>query len=285
MIIWLASYPKSGNTLIRSMLSSYFFSKDGIYNFDLINNIKQFPSLKLFENLKIDPNNNNEIIQNYINVQNQFNNIKTVQLLKTHSYLFNFNNKYPFTNLSISLGAIYIVRDPRNVVSSLATFESKTIEEACNLILREHTTGGNLESNIDSQRTTTYVGSWGSNYNSWKSFKENKKYLLIKYEELISNKEKIFLKVLKFIYQLKGSRFEINYEKFKNTIRTTDFEYLKKLEKSEGFKEARLEKNTGQPIPFFNMGQKRDWRKIIDKKIREKIERAFKKEMEELDYL
>ena len=43
MIIWLASYPKSGNTLLRSMLAAYFFSKDGNYNFNLIKNIKQFP--------------------------------------------------------------------------------------------------------------------------------------------------------------------------------------------------------------------------------------------------
>ena len=32
MIIWLASYPKSGNTLVRSMLAAYFFSKDGAAN-------------------------------------------------------------------------------------------------------------------------------------------------------------------------------------------------------------------------------------------------------------
>ena len=43
MIIWLASYPKSGNTLLRSMLAAYFFSEDGNYNFELIKNIKQFP--------------------------------------------------------------------------------------------------------------------------------------------------------------------------------------------------------------------------------------------------
>ena len=36
MIIWLASYPKSGNTLLRSMLAAYLFSKDGIYDFSLI---------------------------------------------------------------------------------------------------------------------------------------------------------------------------------------------------------------------------------------------------------
>ena len=43
MIIWLASYPKSGNTLARSLLSSYIFSKDGNLNFKLLRNIKQFP--------------------------------------------------------------------------------------------------------------------------------------------------------------------------------------------------------------------------------------------------
>ena len=41
MIIWLASYPKSGNTLVRSLLTSYFFSKDGIFNQSLLKNIDQ----------------------------------------------------------------------------------------------------------------------------------------------------------------------------------------------------------------------------------------------------
>ena len=45
MFIWLAYYPKSGNTWLRSMLAAYFFSNTGIYNFDLITNIKQFLKL------------------------------------------------------------------------------------------------------------------------------------------------------------------------------------------------------------------------------------------------
>ena len=69
MFIWLASYPKSGNTLLRSMLASYFFSKDGIFNFDLIKNIKQFPNIALFKNLGIDIKNEKEVIKNYIKVQ------------------------------------------------------------------------------------------------------------------------------------------------------------------------------------------------------------------------
>ena len=40
MIIWIASYPKSGNTWIRSIISSYFFSDTGEFNFDLLGNIQ-----------------------------------------------------------------------------------------------------------------------------------------------------------------------------------------------------------------------------------------------------
>ena len=99
MIIWIASYPKSGNTLLRSMLSAYFFSKDGFYNFDLIKNIKQFPNITLFENLDIDIRNEEEVIKNYIKVQENFNKKKSIQFCKTHSCLFNYKDKYPFTNL------------------------------------------------------------------------------------------------------------------------------------------------------------------------------------------
>jgi hypothetical protein len=67
MIIWISSYPKSGNTIVRSLLSSYFFSKDGNFDFDLLNNIRQFPDFSLFEKLKIDTTNEKEVVKNYIN--------------------------------------------------------------------------------------------------------------------------------------------------------------------------------------------------------------------------
>ena len=46
MIIWIASYPKSGNTYIRSFLTSYYFSKKGKLDFNLLSNIPQFPSIR-----------------------------------------------------------------------------------------------------------------------------------------------------------------------------------------------------------------------------------------------
>ena len=61
MIIWLASYPKSGNTLTRSFLSSYFFSKDGTFSFDLLKNIKQYPHDELFAQLGVNLRDKHEV--------------------------------------------------------------------------------------------------------------------------------------------------------------------------------------------------------------------------------
>ena len=57
MIFWLASYPKSGNTLLRSILGSYFFSQDGNFNFNNLYKISQFPTQNQFTKLGIDINN------------------------------------------------------------------------------------------------------------------------------------------------------------------------------------------------------------------------------------
>ena len=72
MIVWLASYPKSGNTLLRSLIASYFYSEDGFFNFDLLKNFKYFPSQSFFKNLAINTSDDYEVIKNYINAQRQF---------------------------------------------------------------------------------------------------------------------------------------------------------------------------------------------------------------------
>ena len=49
MIIWLASYPKSGNTWIRAFLAAYYYSRDGIFDFKLLKKIDQYPKAKYFD--------------------------------------------------------------------------------------------------------------------------------------------------------------------------------------------------------------------------------------------
>ena len=284
MFVWLASYPKSGNTLVRSLLASYFFSKDGIFNFDLIKNIKQFPHAALFESLGFDIKNEKELIKNYIKVQESINQKNLTQFLKTHSYLFNIDGN-GFTDLNNTLGAIYIVRDPRNVVTSLANFLDISITKATDHLIQSPYIGGISNSNKRADIMKTYTGTWSGNFNSWKSFKSNRKYLLIKYEDLISNKEENLKKILKFIYKLKNINFEIDETKIKNVIQSTNFDNMKDLEKEKGFEEARINIETKEKIPFFNLGPKNEWKKLLDLEIIKKIEKAFKKEMKELEYL
>ena len=283
MFIWLASYPKSGNTLVRSMLAAYFFSNDGEYNFDLIKNIKQFPVNALFQRMGIDIQDEEEVIKNYIKVQASFNKKNSVQFLKTHSYLFNINN-HAFTDLKNSLGVVYIVRDPRNIVSSLANHMGISSEKSADILINSFKFG-NIFSDQIAEQTTLYLGTWNGNYNSWKSFKNEGRYLLIKYEDLIKDRDFTFRKILKFIYKLQGAKFKIDQKKFQNTIETTDFDRMKSMEKEKGFFEAKIQKETGKKIPFFNLGPKNDWRRLLDKKNINIIENNFKKEMLELGYL
>ena len=51
MILWLASYPKSGNTWLRALLSSYYYSKNGDFDFKMLNKIQGFPAIKYFKDV------------------------------------------------------------------------------------------------------------------------------------------------------------------------------------------------------------------------------------------
>ena len=131
MIIWLASYPKSGNTFLRSLLSSYLFTKDGNFTINSLKKIKQFPSIHLFNKFGIDTSNDLVLVENYIKVQQKLNLIdkQNIRFLKTHSSFHEING-HRFTDLNNTLGVIYIVRDPRNVVTSWANHSNYTIDEA-----------------------------------------------------------------------------------------------------------------------------------------------------------
>ena len=51
MIIWIASYPKSGNTLVRSMLASLLFAQNGKFNANNLQYINNYPESYHFEDL------------------------------------------------------------------------------------------------------------------------------------------------------------------------------------------------------------------------------------------
>ena len=277
MIIWLASYPKSGNTLLRSILASYLFSNDGNLKLDYIYKIRQFPSIDDFQKLKIDLSNEKEVFQNFIEAQKIINKDKKIKFVKTHSSLARIN-ECNFTDFNNSLGAIYMVRDPRNVVTSFAHHYNLSIGQAVSVM-------------IDPKRWLvktdlvykTFMSSWSINYNSWKQMKN--KVLFVKYEDLLNRKKTTLIKIFKFLDELGFKNLKLDMAKLNKVIESSDFSTMQKLEKNEDFKEGVIDQETGKRKTFFRLGPKNDWKQILDNKYREKIEIVFKKEMTELGYL
>jgi hypothetical protein len=92
------------------------------------------------------------------------------------------------------------------------------------------------------------------------------------------------LKILKFLDQL-GMKSKLDIVKLNKAIKSTEFKKVKNLEQNETFYEGVLDSKTGKRKIFFNLGPSNDWRKLLDGKIKIKLEKAFKNEMVELGYL
>ena len=279
MIIWLASYPKSGNTFLRSLLSAYFFSNHGDFEFNLLKNIKQFPVNEIFTNIGIDINDKYSVAENYIKAQQEINKNKELQFWKTHSSFCKMYNKFNFSNLENSIGVIYIVRDPRNVITSFARHNSKEIKDTLELLINDLTIGN------EKNEPEVYTGSWNFNYNSWKVYNSSNKYFLVKYEDLVNDTKKVFIQTLNFINKVANINISIDEDKIDKAIKTTSFSRMQNLEEQYGFEEAKINEITGQKVKFFNLGPKNHWKNSLDERLRKKIEDKFKKEMLELNYL
>ena len=278
MIIWIASYPKSGNTLLRSILASYFFSNDGNFEFNHLDYIKQFPAIEHFRKMGIDLSNENEVFQNFIEAQKLINKENNkIKFIKTHSSLCKINN-CNFTDLKNTLGVIYIVRDPRNVVTSFAHHYNLNVEQATDTLIDETRWLIKTE-----KMYKTFLGSWNVNYNSWKQL--NERFMLVKYEDLVNKKKTTLIKIFKFIQTLNNEELKIDMVKVNKVIKSTEFYKMKTLEQKQIFTESSIESDTGKRKAFFNLGLKNDWKKILDNKNKKKIETSFKKEMSELGYL
>ena len=278
MIIWLASYPKSGNTFLRSLLASYFYSENGDFEFEQLKKIEQFPVNENFEKIGININDKFEVAKNYIKAQEEINKTKKLSFWKTHSSFCKLYNKYNFSDLKNSLGVIYIVRDPRNVLSSFARHNSKSINETVELLTNDLATGN------EKNEVEVYLGSWNFNYNSWKVFKNSNRYLLIRYEDLINDTENVYIKILRFINDLSKLKSPININKIRKVVKSTTFSRMKKLEEEQGFEESKVN-DLGKTVKFFNLGPKNNWKNILSSQIIKKIENKFNKEMLELGYL
>ncbi len=278
MIIWISSYPKSGNTYIRSFLAAYYYSNNGKFQFDDLLKMEQFPNLKYS---KFKTKSMEETSKNWIYNQKSFFDKEKLNFVKTHNTLVEYKGN-KFTTKNETLAAIYIVRDPRNLITSFVNHYSLTYEQAINFMIDENSSL--IEKTADGDHSSfTYINTWSNHYKSWKNNKEFKT-LFIKYEDLENKKEETFLTIINFLNNVNNNSKKIDDKKFKNSIKSTNFVNLKNKEKNEGFYESVVSKKTGKKINFFNLGFNNRWEKILDRNTINKMNDIFKSDLEQLGY-
>ena len=286
MIIWLASYPKSGNTWLRFYIISLLMGKKTDLNLNHLRAIMNYPHSTHFNGLVSNLFDLGEISKNWITSQKKINSDNKLRFFKTHNMLGKYNG-YPFTDAQNTLGTIYIVRDPRNVITSVKNHYSlSNYDEALKFVFKDD----QILTLSDRQKAlylkskifplTQFVGSWKTHYLSWKNMKKN--YILVRYEDLYENSKNEFTKVADFIGGLLKVKF--TQAQIENAINLSSFERLENMEKENGFTESTIN-NDGNRNKFFFLGPKNDWRKILDKSISSDIEKKFEKEMKELKYI
>ena len=283
MIIWLASYPKSGNTWVRFFILSLLFGNKTEINLNHLKSIEQFPSKSQFTGLELDITNLREVAKNWITVQKKINLSKKVRFYKTHNTLCRID-KNRFTDQQNTLGAIYIVRDPRNVITSVKNhFNHNSYEKTKNFIFDEKRVVLMSRSKINrgDYSLPQIIGSWQTHYKTWKIM--NKNFLLIKYENLINTPNSEFKKIANYLERLFKTKF--TNEQIERAINSSSFDKLQKMEEKKGFFESVENKQTGEKNKFFYLGPKNDWTKILDKEIADEISSRFEPEMKELGYL
>ena len=282
MIFWIASYPKSGNTWLRTLISAYYYSKDGFYNQSLLKNIRQFPEKSHYASFEYNPSEITDTTRLWIKAQEKINEDKKIRFFKTHNIFGSINN-CKFTNKQNSIACIYIVRDPRNVVTSLKNHYELDDEKA----LKWMTNNKHFIYDVGKVKESGYgdfqfISSWEMNYKSWKNQKEIP-VKIIRYEDLLKETYTVFTDVIEFINKTLNIK-KINKDKIKKSVSSTFFHKLKNDEKNNGFEEAVPSKNNGETIPFFYLGPDNDWRKILDNNQKLKFNNIFKKQLKELGY-
>ena len=277
MIMWIASYPKSGNTWMRALLSCYLF--DGYHDknsnvFSKMKLIKSFPKKFAFKDI-IDENylikNKLGAYKYYIKAQEKINKDPNLHIIKTHNFCGSLNG-HEFTNKQNTIGSIYIIRDPRDVAVSYASFANISYEESVRLLLSE-----NRISFVYKYYPEVRL-SWKSHLNSGLSFPAPR--LLVKYEDLIKDTAGILRNTIIFINQFFNNKIIIDEDKITRVVNECNFSKLQNLEKEIGFDETFIKDNI-----FFRKGKEKSWENILPEILVKQIENNFSEEMKKLNYI
>ena len=287
-IFWISSYPKSGNTLVRAIIASLFFSRDGKFQFDQLKHTTQFETrkrLNLIKKLNEEDFLNLDqlkVLSKYWLTLQKKENMKINKgfgFVKSHSSYFAIFNNW-FTNLNNTAGYIYIVRDPRDVAISWAKHANLTIDESINFMLDFKSCIEWAQSNSELPeriKPRTFLSSWNEHVGSWVNNDLSVPKLILKYEDLVYKKKEVFDHIVDFFEKNFQINFKLTKTKVNNIIKTTDFKELKLQESKIGFEEA-------QSGIFFRKGTKNQWKNTLNIKQTKKLENKFRDFMNKFGY-
>lgn len=255
-LIWLASYPKSGNTWMRTFLHNLF--RDARQPVD-INELDDFTLgvsmgawYRRYFTKPLDEVTDEEAAKVRMQVQRDFTSaFPDSVFVKTHHFLGE-KDGVPLHNMDVTAGAIYIVRNPLDVVLSMEPHFGISLDEAIAVLADE-----GASTKPDKGHVPEYYASWSTNVKSWTQA-PNPQLLVLRYEDMLDKPRKSFKRVADFL-GLKPTS-----DRLERAIKFSSFKVLKTLEEKRGFKERPKESKA-----FFREGKRDQWRaKLTEAQVR-----------------
>jgi hypothetical protein len=251
-IIWIASYPKSGNTWVRAFLHNLMLIQNGtsLDDNDLAqladNSSSEASLIRIFEFLlgkKVTEATPDEITEVRPKVQAVVKDrTPSVALLKTHNMLALISGQ-PLINRAVSAGAVYVVRNPLDIVLSLQDHLGATIAEA--ILAME---SDNFASLTEPRQVFELWGSWSQHVASW-TMEKSDPVLVVRYEDMLEKPTETFRSIADHLRQ------PITDAVLAQAIERSSFKRLKEQEEAVGFREK-----TPRGSAFFRVGREGLWR-------------------------
>ena len=246
-IIWLASYPKSGNTWMRSLLAHYFMPKGAAPD---INNLRQFTTgdgRMDFYAAAGGGSYHAESVEDWLKVRPRALRLiagskNSHHFVKTHCQAINYMGQDLIPS-EVTAAAIYILRNPFDVSLSYARHMSSTVDEAIELMGRRDNIMGSPQHVYD------ILGRWDEHIDTWVNA-QGLAVHLVRYEDLLNKPGPTMRQLLEGFLKVKVDAPKLAY-----AIKSTSFEAMRRQEEQLGF----AERPAGM-AQFFAKGQAGAWR-------------------------
>jgi hypothetical protein len=274
-ILWLASYPKSGNTWMRIFLTNYLQNGEQPVDINRLDGGPIASAREIFDDLVGVEASDLTLAEHELlrpRVYQQFAaQLTENEFLKVHdAYTLN-EADLPLFPPEASCGVIYILRNPLSVAPSLANHINKSVEEAIDTLNNQQQPSKKHRAGLRGQLPQRWL-SWSEHVCSWAEA-SGQRILLVRYEDMKKRSFEVFRAVVRF------AGLEEDEARIQKAIEFSSFEQVKKQESEKGFRE-RI-----RPTSFFRKGETSAWKSELTPEQIERILSAQSEIMRRYGYL